>query len=89
LTVHIDEIAQMKKTRDAVPVVLLSRLGEIDVDLFVWLKKRRHPSLFGALGSRRLFPLAFVGLADHSINLRSNQSCMSPSDMLAWRAFFR
>jgi hypothetical protein len=48
-TVHIDEIAQMKKTRDAVPV-LLSRLGEIDIDPFVWLKKRRHLSPCGARG---------------------------------------
>jgi hypothetical protein len=30
-TVQINEIAQMKKTRDAVPVALLSRLGEIDI----------------------------------------------------------
>jgi hypothetical protein len=29
--VQINEIAQMKKTRDAVPVALLSRLGEIDI----------------------------------------------------------
>jgi hypothetical protein len=31
----------MKKARDAVPVALLSRLGEIDIDPFVWLKKRK------------------------------------------------
>jgi len=40
-TMQIDEIAQMKKARDAVPVALLSRLGEIDIDPFVWLKKRK------------------------------------------------
>ena len=47
---QIDEIAQMKKARDAVPVALLSRLGEIDIDPFVWLKKRRHSSPCGARG---------------------------------------
>jgi hypothetical protein len=76
--------------------VLLSRLSEIDIDPFFWLKKRRRPSPLDAHGSRRhpnrlsvFSPLTFVGLADHSINLRSNLSFLSPSGMLAWRAFFR
>jgi hypothetical protein len=48
-TVQINKIAQMEKTRDAVLVALLSRLGEIDIDRFVWLKSR-HLSSCGAHG---------------------------------------
>jgi hypothetical protein len=40
--VQINKIAQMKKTRDAVLIALVSRLGEIDIGRLVWLKKRRH-----------------------------------------------
>jgi hypothetical protein len=50
LRVHVDEIAEVKKTRDAVLVALLSRLGEIDIGRLVWLKKRRHLSPRDACG---------------------------------------
>jgi hypothetical protein len=40
--VQINKIAQMEKTRHAVLLALLSKLGDIDIDCIVWPKKRRH-----------------------------------------------
>ena len=70
----------MQETRDAVVVALVSRFGEIDIGRLVWPKKRRHLSPLRHPRSRRYanrlpvsFSLTFVGLADHSTNLRSDQ----------------
>jgi hypothetical protein len=76
----------MEKTRDAVLAAVLSRLGEIDTGRrLVWLKKMSSfiPS-HGAhgRGSRKsaagIFSLTFVGLADYSTNLLSDQSAYRP-----------
>jgi hypothetical protein len=45
--VQINEIAQMEKTRYAVPAALCSGLGEIDIDCLVWALSRS-----GNLGER-------------------------------------
>jgi hypothetical protein len=85
--VQINKIAQVEKTRDAVPVALRPGLGEIDFDCLVWIKRRRHypPCGANARGLTQLvagiFPLMFVNLADHSTNLRSNQQLSAVAEL--------